>query len=90
MVEKEPKKTEKKVKAATVSSPPKEAAKAVVSPKPPPKEVVTAPLVPFERWFRVRAKQKEYKIHWIDGMKSYTDITKRRTMLEWDSVFAKY
>lgn len=99
MADKRPKKITEEVKATNDLSPPdvKEEKKKeeivvekVVKQDPLPKQVVTEPLVPFERWFRARAKERKYRAHWVDGMKAFTDVTRRRTMEQWDSVFAKY
>lgn len=54
------------------------------------REKVPEPPVSFERWFRVRSKERAYKPHWVDGMKAFTDTTVPRTMAEWDHIFAAY
>ena len=59
---------------------------------PPKKEVVTRkePLVTFDRWFRSKSKTSGFKAHWAAGMKAYTDTSVKRTMSDWDKVFATY
>jgi len=48
------------------------------------------PVVSFDRWFRIRSKERGYEPHWINGMKAFTDTTVSRPMSEWDRIFATY
>jgi len=53
-------------------------------------EKIPEPVVTFDRWFRIRGKERNYKPHWFDGMKAFTDTTVSRPMAEWDKIFARY
>lgn len=70
--------TTKKIEAVV------EVKKSVIKASPPPEE--KKPLVTFARWFN----SKKFKHHWAAGMQAYVDTTRRRTMEEWDRLFANY
>ncbi len=53
-------------------------------------ESIPEPVMSFERWFRIRGKERAYKSHWIEGMKAFTDTTVSRPMAEWDQIFKAY
>lgn len=46
--------------------------------------------VTFERWFKIRGKERKFKPHWAAGMQAYTDTNVPRPMPEWDNIFSKY
>ena len=47
---------------------------------------ISEPLVPFDRWFAA----KGFKERWKSGMIAFTDVSIRRTMSEWNQIFASY
>jgi len=65
----------------------KVASKKKEAPAPPaPRKKSQEPLVSFARWFQ----SKKFKPHWAAGMEAYADISRRRTMAEWDRLFKNY
>lgn len=69
-----------------------EAAPSVTTPVAPvgPQMSNLEPPVPFDKWFKVRSKERGYRPHWMAGMQAYTDTNVPRPMTEWDNLFRNY
>jgi len=57
---------------------------------PAPEPVRGNPVVSFERWFAARSKERRWKPHWIRGMRAYANTSGRKSLEEWDRIFANY
>jgi len=62
--------------------------------KKPEKVASHTPAVPlpisFSKWFKLRAKERGFKPHWVAGMQAFTNTAVPRTVSDWDRLFENY